>query len=62
MVLFNGGSFYIDEGKPSGAKIGETIANLKDISPHYYFNVPVGWEMLVEAMEKDADLCQLHAQ
>ncbi len=58
MVLFNGGSFYIDDGKPSGAKIGETIANLKDVSPHYYFNVPVGWEMLVEAMEKDADLCQ----
>ena len=58
MVLFNGGSFYIDEGKPSGAKIGETIANLKEISPHYYFNVPVGWEMLVEAMEKDADLCR----
>ena len=58
MVLFNGGSFYIDEGKPSGAKIGETIANLKEISPHYYFNVPVGWEMLVEAMEKDAELCR----
>ncbi|KMK66559.1 feruloyl-CoA synthase [Puniceibacterium sp. IMCC21224] len=58
MALYNGGTFYIDAGKPSPALIGQTIANLRDVSPNWYFNVPVGFEMLVEAMRSDQELAQ----
>ena len=53
MVLTNGGTFYIDAGKPTPAAIGETIRNLKDISPTWYFNVPAGYDMLIRAMTED---------
>ena len=56
MVLYSGGSFYLDAGKPSPKLIGETIRNLREISPNWYFNVPAGYEMLVEAMNRDATL------
>jgi len=58
MILYNGGSFYIDDGKPSPALIGETVRNLREISPHYYFNVPTGWDMLVREFERDAAMCR----
>lgn len=56
LVLYNGGTYYIDGGKPSPQKIGETIRNLREISPTWYFNVPAGYEMLVNAMERDEAL------
>ncbi|MDQ0317280.1 feruloyl-CoA synthase [Amorphus orientalis] len=56
LVLYNGGTYYIDAGKPAPNKIGETIHNLRDISPTWYFNVPAGYEMLVDAMETDEAL------
>jgi len=58
MVLYHGGTFYIDDGKPTPDGIKETIRNLKEISPSWYFNVPVGYDMLVKAFEKDAELCR----
>ncbi|WP_428925066.1 feruloyl-CoA synthase [Marinibacterium sp. SX1] len=58
MVISNGGTFYIDDGRPTPADIGRTIRNLKDISPTWYFNVPLGYQMLLDAMEGDADLCR----
>ena len=51
--LFNGGSFYIDEGKPTPALIHKTIANLREIAPTAYYNVPVGFELIAEAMQTD---------
>jgi len=56
LVLYNGGSYYIDRGKPSPALIGQTIANLREIAPTWYFNVPAGFEMLIGAMRDDAEL------
>ncbi|MFV0244218.1 MAG: feruloyl-CoA synthase [Qingshengfaniella sp.] len=56
MILYHGGTYYIDDGKPTPKGIAETIRNLKDISPSWYFNVPAGYEMLVEAMETDTAL------
>ncbi len=56
MVLYNGGTYYIDEGKPSPAAIATTIRNLREISPTWYFNVPAGYEALVAAMEEDGAL------
>jgi feruloyl-CoA synthase len=58
MVLTHGGTFYIDDGKPAPGPIAETIRNLREVSPTYYFTVPTGWDMLVREFEKDADLCR----
>ena len=52
-ALFNGGSFYIDEGKPTPALIHKTIANLREIAPTAYYNVPVGFELIAAAMKTD---------
>ncbi|MBP6116420.1 MAG: feruloyl-CoA synthase [Neisseriaceae bacterium] len=56
VALYNGGTIYIDEGKPVAGKFDETIRNLKEISPTIYFNVPKGWEALTEALEQDEAL------
>ena len=47
LVLDNGGSLYIDEGKPLPGGIDATVRNLRDIAPTIYFNVPKGFEMLL---------------
>ena len=56
IALYNGGTFYIDDGRPVAGKFDETIRNLKEISPSKYFNVPVGWSMLANALEEDEAL------
>jgi feruloyl-CoA synthase len=58
MMLRNGGTLYIDEGKPVPALIGKTIANLRDVSPTVYFNVPRGYAVLLDHLEKDEVLQQ----
>jgi len=56
IVLDNGGTLYIDDGKPTPAGIGETLRNLREIAPTVYFNVPTGFEAIANAMESDAQL------
>lgn len=56
IALYNGGTYYIDEGKPAPGRIAETIRNLREIAPTWYFNVPAGYEMLADAMRSDAVL------
>lgn len=56
MVLYNGGTMYIDEGKPVPALIGETLRNLREVAPTLYFNVPTGFEAIASAMKTDLDL------
>jgi len=56
LVLYNGGTLYIDEGKPTPALIGETLRNLREIAPTIYFNVPKGFEEIANALEVDAAL------
>lgn len=56
IVLFNGGTLYIDEGKPTPKGIAQTLRNLREISPTIYFNVPKGFEEIAAAMEGDAVL------
>ncbi len=53
LVIYNGGTYYIDEGKPTPHGIGKTIANLKEVAPTWYFNVPVGYQMLLDTFERD---------
>ena len=56
MVLANGGTLYIDEGKPAPGLIERTAANLKEIAPTIYLNVPRGFDMLLPFLESDAAL------
>jgi len=56
MILRNGGTLYIDGGKPAPGLFEATIANLREIAPTVYFNVPRGFQMLAPFLEKDADL------
>lgn len=56
MAIYNGGTYYIDAGKPAPGLIDETICNLREISPTWYFNVPIGFDALVEAMTADSTL------
>ncbi|SCK30115.1 feruloyl-CoA synthase [Vogesella sp. LIG4] len=59
IALYNGGSYYIDGGKPTTQGFGETLRNLKEIAPTVFFNVPKGWEMLAEALEQDDALADM---
>jgi len=53
MVLYHGGTMYIDDGKPTPALIQETLRNLREIAPTVYFNVPTGFEAIANAMKTD---------
>jgi feruloyl-CoA synthase len=53
-ALCSGGTFYIDEGKPTAALIGNTVENIKSVSPSLHFNVPAGIEALLPHLESDA--------
>jgi feruloyl-CoA synthase len=53
MVLRHGGTLWIDEGRPTPTMIQRTVANLREISPTIYFNVPRGYAMLLDALEED---------
>lgn len=56
MAVFNGGTFYIDDGRPTKADIGRSIRNLREVSPTWYFNVPTGYDALIPHLEADAAL------
>ncbi len=56
IALYNGGTLYIDDGKPTPAGMTETLRNLREISPTIYFNVPKGFEEIVTAMDSDTAL------
>jgi len=56
LVLFHGGSLYIDDGKPVPALMPETLRNLREIAPTVYFNVPTGLEAIANAMHNDDQL------
>ncbi|MDG1116663.1 MAG: feruloyl-CoA synthase [Flavimaricola sp.] len=56
LVMTNGGTYYIDDGRPGPGKFDETLRNLREVACTWYFNVPIGYDMLVEQLEQDADL------
>lgn len=53
MVIYHGGTLYIDDGKPTPALMAETLRNLREIAPTVYFNVPTGFETIANAMKTD---------
>ncbi|QOZ56507.1 feruloyl-CoA synthase [Bradyrhizobium sp. CCBAU 53338] len=56
LVLRNGGSLYIDGGKPAPGLFATSLANLKSVMPTVYFNVPRGFDMLIAALRSDEEL------
>jgi feruloyl-CoA synthase len=53
LTVYNGGTLYIDDGKPTPALMAETLRNLREIAPTVYFNVPTGFEAIAHAMKTD---------
>ena len=56
MTMFSGGTFHIDDGRPTKADTWKTVRNLKEVSPTWYFNVPTGFDALIPYLEEDKDL------
>jgi feruloyl-CoA synthase len=56
LTLYNGGSMYLDAGKPMPGGIEQTARNLAEISPTVYFNVPKGYESLLPYLRDDKAL------
>ncbi len=55
LILRNGGTLYIDAGKPAPGMFQATIDNLHEVAPTIYFNVPRGFQMLAPYLEQDAE-------
>ena len=58
-VLYNGGTFYIDEGKPAPGAIETTVKNLREVATNWYFTVPKGYEALLPYFRADAQLREI---
>jgi feruloyl-CoA synthase len=58
ITIYNGGSLYLDEGRPLPGLFDESIRNLRDVGPTVYFNVPRGYEELVGALARDRTLAE----
>jgi feruloyl-CoA synthase len=58
LALYYGGSYYIDDGKPVGTGIAQTVENLRGVAPNVYFNVPLGFDMLLPHLEADESLAR----
>jgi feruloyl-CoA synthase len=56
MTVYNGGTLYIDDGRPTATGIEESVRNLREIAPTIYFNMPRGYEELLRYFRTDAQL------
>jgi len=56
MTLYNGGTLYIDDGRPTAAGIAATVRNLREVAPTIYFNMPRGYDELLKHFRSDAQL------
>ncbi len=56
LTIFHGGTFYLDDGKPAPGLFDRTLANLRAVDSTLYLNVPRGYDVLVQALEADAEL------
>jgi feruloyl-CoA synthase len=56
IAIYNGGTLYIDDGRPGPEGMPETVRNLREIATTAYFNVPKGYEGLLPALRADRTL------
>jgi len=55
LVLTNGGTLWIDDGRPVPGLVERTVRNLADARPTIYLNVPAGYAALLPHLERDAE-------
>jgi feruloyl-CoA synthase len=53
IVLYNGGTLYIDDGRPTADGFATTLMNLREIASTAYLNVPRGYDLLVPHLDRD---------
>jgi len=58
MVLRNGGTLYVDEGRPAPGLADKSVRNVCDVQPTVYFNVPRGFDMMLPQLEADDALAR----
>ena len=58
LVLYNGGTLYLDDGKPIAGQFEETIRNLREVKPTIYLNVPVAFDALVPYLRRDREFAK----
>ncbi|HKW53306.1 MAG TPA: AMP-binding protein, partial [Stellaceae bacterium] len=58
LILRNGGTLYIDDGRPAPGLIEKSVANLREVSPTLYLNVPRGFALVLDHLERDAALAR----
>lgn len=58
LILYNGGSLYLDDGKPVPGQFEETIRNLREVKPTIYLNVPVAFDALVPYLRRDPEFAR----
>ncbi|MGG5821495.1 feruloyl-CoA synthase [Falsiroseomonas sp. HW251] len=56
IALYNGGTLYMDDGRPVPGGFEESLRNLREIATSIYFNVPRGFEEVVHHLKADAAL------
>ncbi|WP_326565507.1 feruloyl-CoA synthase [Amycolatopsis rhabdoformis] len=59
LVLHNGGTLYVDDGKPAPHLFGRSLENLRSVPPTLYFNVPAGYAQLVPVLEQDPEFARV---
>jgi feruloyl-CoA synthase len=58
MVIANGGTLYVDDGRPVPALFSKSVANYREVAPTLSFNVPAGYAQLAPALERDKELAE----
>jgi feruloyl-CoA synthase len=58
MMLSNGGTLFVDGGRPAPGLFAKTVANLAGVPPTIYFNVPAGYGQLVPVLEGDREFAE----
>ncbi len=56
LVLRNGGTLFIDDGRPLPRQFQRSLDNLADVAPTVFFNVPRAYDWLVKALREDPQL------
>jgi feruloyl-CoA synthase len=58
LILYNGGSLYLNDGKPVPGQFEETIRNLREVKPTIHLDVPVAFDALVPYLREDREFAK----
>lgn len=58
-IILEGGSVFLDEGRPVPGQFDATVRNLPEVRPTTYSGSPLGWSVLVDALEASSELAEM---